>query len=137
MRAVGKRLLKDHEFTSIASGSNEKTNIQGSSDKTTVGGHVDDAGRRMVSFIGCEECCGYLTQWLDELCGAESASVWANNDGQGSFGQQNWDNHCLRAGGNWSDALRCGSRYRSASSVRSFAQAAVGGRGSAGVIRLA
>ena len=55
-----------------------------------VGGHVDTAGRRMISFIGCEECCGYLTQWLDELCGTASASDWANNDGQGTLAQY-WD----------------------------------------------
>ena len=137
MRAVGKRLLKDHEFTSIASGSNERTNIQGSSDKTTVGGHVDTAGRRMISFIGCEECCGYLTQWLDELCGTISSSDWANNDGQGSFGQQYWDNYCLLAGGAWSYSTRCGSRYRYAGSVRSGVGASIGARGSAGVIRSA
>lgn len=139
MRAVGKRLLKDHEFTSIASGSNEKTSIEGNSDKKTVGGHVDEAGRRMISFIGCEECCGYLSQWLDELCGTTSASEWADNDGQGSFGRQYWDNYCLRAGGAWSISAPCGSRCRDASQVRSFrsATAVIGARGSAGVIRLA
>lgn len=137
MRAVGKRLLKDHEFTSIASGSNERTTIQGSSDKTTVGGHVDTNGRRMISFIGCEECCGYLTQWLDELCGTASASDWANNDGQGSFGQQYWDNYCLAAGGDWGDSTHCGSRIRAASVVRSYVATHLGGRGSAGVIRVA
>lgn len=137
MRAVGKRLLKDHEFTSIASGSNEKTAIRGASDKSTVGGHVDTAGRRMISFIGCEECCGYLSQWLDELCGTNSASDWANNDGQGSFGQQYWDNYCLHAGGVWSVSTHCGSRFRDADNVRSAVAASVGGRGSAGVIRYA
>lgn len=137
MRAVGKRLLKDHEFTSIASGSNERTNIEANSDKTTVGGHVDTAGRRMISFIGCEECCGYLSQWLDELCGTVSANEWAANDGDGMFGQQNWDNYCLRAGGYWSDSNRCGSRCRSASRARSQASDGFGTRGSAGVIRSA
>ena len=136
MRAVGKRLLKDHEFTSIASGSNEKTAIYGG-DQTTVGGHSDTNGRRMISFIGAEECCGYLTQWLDELCGTASASDWANNDGQGSFGQQYWDNYCLHAGGNWCDSTHCGSRYRSANNVRSKVNTVIGGRGSAGVIRYA
>ena len=137
MRAVGKRLLKDHEFTSIASGSNEKTAIQGASDKTTVGGHVDTNGRRMISFIGAEECCGYLTQWLDELCGTASASDWDNNDGQGSFGQQYWNNYCLLVGGAWGNSTLCGSRFRLASSVRSSVYTSVGGRGSAGVIRVA
>lgn len=62
MRMVGKRLLEDDEFLSIAVGSNEKTSINGSSDKGTVGGHTDTAGRRMISIVGCEECCGYLWQ---------------------------------------------------------------------------
>lgn len=137
MRAIGKRLLKDHEFTSIASGSNEKTNIQGSSDKGPVGGHVDTAGRRMISFIGCEECCGYIYQWLDEFCGTVSASDWGNNDGQGNFGQQNWDNYCLLAGGSGSLSTRCGSRCRLANLVRATKVAFIGGRGSAGVIRSA
>lgn len=136
MRAVGKRLLKDHEFTSIASGSNERTNIEGNSDKTTVGGHVDTAGRRMISFIGCEECCGYLSQWLGELCGTET-SDWASHDGDGLFGQQYWDNYCLRAGGYWSDSNHCGSRCRSANKLRSQVAAGFGGRGSAGVSRIA
>ena len=62
--AVGKRLLFDHEFTIAAYGSNAKTNISGSSDPVTTGGHVDTAGRRMVSHWGCEDCCGAMWQWL-------------------------------------------------------------------------
>lgn len=64
--AVKKRLLKDREFQSIASGSNEETNITGSADPGTTTGHVDTAGRRMISNIGCEDCCGVMWQWLDE-----------------------------------------------------------------------
>lgn len=136
MRAVGKRLLKDHEFTSIASGSNERTNIQGSSDKTTVGGHVDTAGRRMISFIGCEECCGYLTQWLDEIGGSVNNGSWSITDGQGDFGKQKPDVYCLIAGGDWSSSINVGSRSRDASNPRQGAYGRFGARGSAGVIRL-
>ena len=64
--AVKKRLLKDREFQSIASGSNEETNIIGSADPGTTGGHVNTASRRMISNIGCEDCCGVMWQWLDE-----------------------------------------------------------------------
>lgn len=64
--AVKKRMLNDIEFQLIAAGSNEKTNIQGSTDPGTTGGHVDTAGRRMVSSIGCEDCCGAIWQWLNE-----------------------------------------------------------------------
>lgn len=62
--AVKKRLLDDDEFANIAEGSNQKTNIFGSADPVTTGGHVDTASRRMVSNIGVEDCCGSLWQWL-------------------------------------------------------------------------
>lgn len=64
--AVGKRLLRDAEFQAIAAGSNEQTNIAGSADPVITGGHSDTAGRRMISNIGCEDCCGVMWQWLDE-----------------------------------------------------------------------
>lgn len=64
--AVGKRLLSDLEFQLAASGGNEQTNIAGSSDPGTVGGHVDTAGRRMISNIGCEDMTGVIWQWLTD-----------------------------------------------------------------------
>jgi hypothetical protein len=57
--AVGKRLLSDMEFQLAAAGSNEETNIVGSADPVTTGGHSDTAGRRMISNIGCEDMCGH------------------------------------------------------------------------------
>lgn len=62
--AVKKRLLRDFEFQSAASGSNEETNIAGSSDPVTTGGYLDTAGRRMISDIGCEGMAGQLSQRL-------------------------------------------------------------------------
>lgn len=62
--AVNKQLLTDEQFQSIADGSNEETNILGSADPVTTGGHSDTASRRMISNIGCEDCCGALYQWL-------------------------------------------------------------------------
>ena len=62
--AVDKQLLSDEEFHAIAAGSNQETNITGSADPVTTGGHVDTAARRMISNIGCEDCCGALWQWL-------------------------------------------------------------------------
>ena len=62
--AVKKRLLWDHEFSVIAAGSNEETNILGSSDPGTTGGHEDTANRRMISNIGVEDACGAMWQWL-------------------------------------------------------------------------
>ncbi len=66
MGAVGKRLLTDTEFQLAATGSNEKTNITGSVDPVTTGGHVDTAGRRMISNIGLEDACGVMWQWLQD-----------------------------------------------------------------------
>lgn len=77
--AVKKRLLRDAEFQAIAAGSNEQTNITDSADPVTTGGHVDTSSRRMVSHIGCEDCCGIEWQWLDEQ------SYQLNTDG-GSWG---------------------------------------------------
>lgn len=64
--AVKKRMLRDREFQAIAAGGNEGTNITGSADPVTTGGHVDTAARRMISNIGCEDCAGVEDQWLDE-----------------------------------------------------------------------
>lgn len=62
--SIGCRMLEDDEFQAIAAGSNEETNIAGSADPVTTGGHSDTAGRRMISNIGCEDCCGAMWQWL-------------------------------------------------------------------------
>jgi hypothetical protein len=61
---VGKRLLNDMEFQLAATGGNEKTNIVGSADPVTTGGHADTAARRMISNIGCEDMAGVMYQWL-------------------------------------------------------------------------
>lgn len=64
--AVKKRLLKDYEFQVAAGGSNEGTNIVGTADPVTTGGHNDTAARRMISNYGIEDMCGVMWQWLDE-----------------------------------------------------------------------
>lgn len=134
MRQVGKRLLRDFEFTSAAIGSNEKTNIYGSADASTVGGHKDTANRRMISAIGCEEMCGYLYQWLDEIAPA-GGSAWADDDGHGSFGQEYGAPYVLLAGGAWDHAAGWGSRCRYSNRVRSRVDATIGGRGASRVCR--
>ena len=128
MRQVGKMLIGDEEFSSMALGSNEKTNIQGSVDKTIVGGHLDTADRRMISFIGCEEMCGYLWQWQRNVS-AKRGSSWAMVDGDGFFGQMFGSSYALLAGGKWTSGTNGGSRCRNASYTRSNANQDNGGRG--------
>lgn len=61
---AGMRLLSDAEFQIAVRGTNEETNITGSTDPITTGGHLDTAGRRMISNIGLEDTCGAMHQWL-------------------------------------------------------------------------
>ena len=66
---VGKHLPSRDSFMHFAKGSNEMTSIYGSSDPGTAGGHKDTASRRMISNIGCEDCCGALWQWTSDIWG--------------------------------------------------------------------
>ena len=134
MRQVGKKLLSDGEFESASIGSNQATNIQGSADKGTVGGHVDTANRRMISAIGAEEMCGYLWQWTRDVS-STGGSSWTTTDGNGSFGQEYGTPFVLRAGGAWDSGSGCGSRSRASNNVRSNVAAILGGRGLSRVVR--
>lgn len=136
MRQVRKRLLFDNEFASIASGSNEGTNIYGSADPGTTGGHKDTAERRMISFIGCEDCCGAMWQWAED-CGPAGGSGDSVYDGQGNFGKMYGTCYGLLFGGRWHNAANCGSRGRTADNARSSAIADIGGRGASRVARRA
>ena len=139
MLAVGKRLLKDWEFTAASMGSNQGTNIAGSafpSSSPYSGGHNDTSSRRMVSMWGAEDMCGLLWQWLEEYVGNASAD-WHIEDGSSNapFGKQYWNVYQLFAGGYWGVGAICGSRCRSANGVRSYVASNFGGRGSSRVIR--
>jgi len=134
--AVGKRLLDDAEFQLIAAGGNEKTNIQGSADPGTTGGHVDTAGRRMISSIGCEDCVGAMWQWLsDQSYRSDSTDTeWGWKDlpgGKGNIYVQGNGDVKLRAGGRWSGGANYGSRCRDANNFRWIANAVNGARGAA------
>ena len=135
MRQVGKMLIGDEEFSSMALGSNEKTNIKGSEDATTVGGHLDTNDRRMISFIGCEEMCGYLWQWQRD-CSAIGGTGFATYDGDGSFGQTYGNVNALIAGGTWASGVSCGSRCRAGNAARSSVGTNVGGRGVSQLIKV-
>jgi hypothetical protein len=139
LAAVGKRMLTDVEFQVAATGSNEETNIVGSTDPVTTGGHVDTAGRRMVSNGGGEDMCGVTQQWLAEQSyrnddGTYSGTFsWYNLPGakgsiynQGALGDSK-----LLAGGSWSNGTNCGSRCRSANNARWLTHSSIGSRGCA------
>ncbi len=131
--AVGKRLPTDAEFQRFAAGSNEETNISTSADPVTTGGHSDTAARRMISNIGCEDCCGAWNQWLDEQSAMYDDAVAAGwYDLPGSKGQLyrpvDTNDVKLIAGGNWVNAAIAGSRCRDAGYYRWTANAALGAR---------
>lgn len=105
--AVGKRMLTDDEFQVATAGSNQATNITGSADPVTTGGHVDTGSRRMISNWGLEDCCGALWQWLQSLTTHPNV---------------------LFAGGDWGCGADCGSRFRNAAYARSFTASTIGGR---------
>ena len=109
----GMRLVWRHEFQMGAKGSNEQTNIQGSSDPNTTGGHVDTAGRRMISNIGLEDCCGVLWQFSMDL-GFAGGSGWTNstynsNVDDRSYGQTYGTLYRLLLGSSWAHGAFCGS----------------------------
>jgi hypothetical protein len=110
---IGKRMLNQHEFQSASMGSNQGTNITGSADPTNTGGYDDTAGRRMISDIGCESCCGVLYQWGEGDGGGQSAASWEDafdaND-SGVAGQHYVAPNRPRFGGTWSHGAVCGSR---------------------------
>ena len=133
MRCVCKQLLSDEEFTSSALGGNELTNINGSADQTSVGGHSDTNSKRMISFIGCEEMCGYLWQWLRNVS-ANEGSGWSNYYGDNNFGQIYGSSFTLIAGGSWTNEASCGSRGRRGDIARSVANTYIGGRGSSKIM---
>lgn len=83
---VKKHLISRDQYVAFAKGSNEKTKIKGSADANTTGGHVDTAGRRMISNIGCEDCCGWMWQWTSDISGHPNAST-GNIDMPSSIGQ--------------------------------------------------
>ena len=104
---IAKRSISQVEFVVASLGSNQSTNILGSADPVTTGGHNDTANRRMVSNIGCEDMCGALWQWSRDAGGVQTAAAWANaydaND-TGVGGQHYQAPARALLGGNWDDA---------------------------------
>jgi hypothetical protein len=154
LAAVGKTLLHDEEFQVAAAGSNEQTNIAGSADPNTTGGHTDTAGRRMISSYGLEDCCGAMWQFLTgggwrfvtpTFNSADYPAPSGPNDGGSSTDanrHDDWpgekgstwstDGRCALIGGAyWGNGTSCGSRARTAAHSRSDTHASIGARGRA------
>lgn len=130
MQLVGKRLAQDAEFMIFAEGSNQKTAVQGATQPNpfTAGGHLDTAGKRMISGYFVEECCGLIWQWLDEVS-PSGGSGWANYGDEQTRGSSYGMPYILKAGGAWGSSSNCGSRSRSSDRTRSGVDAADGARG--------
>lgn len=62
---VGMRLLTDREFQQAAMGSNEGTNVAGSSDPVTCALRLDTEGRAMIAHNGCIAMAGEMYAWTD------------------------------------------------------------------------
>lgn len=108
------RLIWRREFVNASIGSNQSTNIYGSADPGTTGGHKDTAGKRMVSDIGCEDMCGDHWQWGSDVGSATTGSSSYGNgfDANDKYvkGQIYGTEYRVLLGGNWNSAAVCGSR---------------------------
>lgn len=124
---VNKQLPRRDDFMVFAKGSNEGTNISGSADPNTTGGHIDTNSRRMISNYGLEDCCGALWQWTSDCPEAQTLDYTAGNYIMNGYSfQENpvYNPNCdtqsygfcsglLRrfiVGGRWSSSSYCGSR---------------------------
>ena len=132
---VNKELISRDEFIVVAKGSNERTNIHGSADAGTTGGHVDTANRRMISNIGLEDCCGFLWQWCKQSGGANGSSGWNNNsvynaavDGSVTYGSSYGNYYRACVGSHWVNSSYCGSRCVGAAELSAAVYAHCGGR---------
>ena len=120
MFSVRKKLLSDEEFSASAAASNQQTAISGAAAPSATGGHTDTAGRRMISAIGCEDCCGVLGQFLAGISAA-GGSGWNN----ATYGTS----YVLVAGGNYANGQNSGPTSRICNSNRNDAVAIVSARG--------
>lgn len=156
---VLKRLPYRDEFVVAAWGSNEQTAIKGATDAGTTGGHVDTAGRRMISNWGLEDCCGFLWQWVRDqggkghygdgaygYGGTTPTSGWEarpvydhdNHSGNGvyysgvdpkEYGDDYGVLYRLQVGGSWHYSSFCGPRSVFLGCVSAYVFTNVGARG--------
>lgn len=148
--AVGKRMLTDAEFSSIALGTLGGVNIKNSTNPVITGGHLNTNDKRIISNIGCEDCCGVFWQWIGHASaqaynivshnadGTVKNSIalnWETNpntdrDGRDG-GKQYLPSNAVLAGGSWANSSSCGFRCRYADHSRSVRHGYHSSRGSA------
>ena len=134
LSCVRKTLLSYEEFSSCAKGANEKTNIVGSTLVSTTGGHNDTAGKRMISFIGCEDTCGLLWQ-LGRTIASGGGSGWTTTYGRNDFGQTEGTVYEERFGGGYNTGVSNGSRAIAGDDLINHLGQATGARGCCEIIR--
>ena len=138
--AVKKTLMQQSEFMMAALNSNEETNINGSSDPGTTGGHSDTGSRRMISNIGCEDMAGAMYQWGLDTAADDFTAGWAVADTAGDGTTYDGANSVGRGqgyevpdrvlfGGYWDDGAYCGSRCAKFSNAPLYLGSGVSGRG--------
>ena len=117
--AVGKRMLKDHEFTSAALGIIPYRVVLGEVDPITTGGKVNTDNMRIISDIGCEDMVGCYWQWIDADAAVHTGEDWVDTepDDQGKVYQIPGK---LMAGGDWVETEHVGARCRVGIRVRSY-----------------
>lgn len=120
MFSVRKKLLSDEEFSASAAASNQQTAISGAAAPSAAGGHTDTAGRRMISAIGCEDCCGGLGQFLSGISAA---------GGNGWNGETYGTAYVLVAGGNYTNGQNSGPTSRICNCSRNDTAATISARG--------
>ena len=142
---IKKKALWQCEFVVASQGSNQLTNIAGSADPNTTGGHVDTASRRMVSNYGLEDCCGALYQWCRDSAEFTPGGTWTspnyylngyNNKNivydstiETSQGQTYGIPRRVIVGGAWGNGVYCGSRSSTWDYVPSGLRSIFGCRG--------
>ena len=130
--AVGMQLPWDSEYAALAALSNEQTNITGSADPLTAGGHSDSAARRMISKFFLEDCCGVWNCWLQDQGFQYDNSTWIWRALPGSrgqfYGEGTKGDTKVVAGGCFSDGANAGSRSRNFAYARDSSAATIGFR---------
>lgn len=127
---VGDEMIGQDEFSVCMDMSNYKTAVAGAAQPNpdTTGGHLDTAGKRMISKYFVEEGCGLQWQFTKGLIGG-GGSGWSSPDGSGAKGQQYGSAYVVIVGGAWTDGGYTGPRCRYFSTASSLSYANCGGRG--------